>query len=646
MFSVVICTMNNCDLLVQHLRRVIESPFVGQCIIVNNNSIDATQSYLEGLAINSKLIVINNIRNNGVIIARNQGLAVADQQHTIVLDDDQIISDSTFEQYTEALGKYDIVGYEPQIMDFKTGLTHVGTKTNFTYVGAGGMAMKTSLWRKLKFFDEVFAPAFFEDPDLCIRAKKLGKILAIVNNHGIRHLNHMTLNNKRNDLGYSMDNICVRNRKIFLHKYGDKEVKENKVVLPVAFNESEVRVLIVTPNTQIGGVQQHPVALIKGSENKNIKYMVYSLNPGHGGLHNDLSSLADISYPTSKEYYTKIFWRNVSHRIQILNGPGGRKYEVKPGGDIDESECPIAATVSSFHKIKKEMPKPHATLRDTIREFKPHILHTETDRRSMLTFMKGLKNRDFKLVRTFHTPIVEKKRMHNNYDGIVVITNNAYKKYKNINKRMMCTQIYNGIDVGLFKPMDVDRSEKLVLIHTRLAKVFKLTTEPKLFFKVARKVTSRHPDVKFVILASQIQLVYNEVVDLIKKNGVWDNCIIIPALSGVELVKYINKAWVWFYPMNVDNFPFSVLEAMACGVPIVSSNIVGLSEMMKHNKHGLLCKPGDINTYVSNICKLLDNREEANRLGVNARKRAVDTFSIKTMTMHYENLYLALLGRK
>jgi glycosyltransferase involved in cell wall biosynthesis len=222
--SVVMCTYSNVKLLKRNLPIILNEPRVKQVIIIDNASRDSTLAYLDTLG-SDKLYIIRNTSNRGVIKARNQGLNVAYSKYTMVLDDDQIPSTDTFDKYATAVQTKDIVGFESHIMDFETGLTKPGDAKDFSYIGAGGMCMLTSTWKKLGFFDETFSPCLFEDPDLCIKAKKLGFTLGLVENNGIKHVAHSTLNDKRLDLLFDLDDVCVINRKVFLNRYGSKKVK-------------------------------------------------------------------------------------------------------------------------------------------------------------------------------------------------------------------------------------------------------------------------------------------------------------------------------------------------------------------------------------------------------------------------------------
>jgi glycosyltransferase involved in cell wall biosynthesis len=67
-----------------------------------------------------------------------------------------------------------------------------------------------------------------------------------------------------------------------------------------------------------------------------------------------------------------------------------------------------------------------------------------------------------------------------------------------------------------------------------------------------------------------------------------------------------------------DNFPATVLEAMALGCPIVTADVGGIPEIIQHERNGLLCRPGDANDLADKILALLRNPGLAARLGAQA----------------------------
>jgi glycosyltransferase involved in cell wall biosynthesis len=79
----------------------------------------------------------------------------------------------------------------------------------------------------------------------------------------------------------------------------------------------------------------------------------------------------------------------------------------------------------------------------------------------------------------------------------------------------------------------------------------------------------------------------------------------------------------------MDNLPTVIMEAMATGLPVVSTKIGGIPEMVIENETGFLVQPGDAAGLADAIEKLIDDRLLAQRLGQIGYERAHELFSIK-----------------
>ena len=93
-------------------------------------------------------------------------------------------------------------------------------------------------------------------------------------------------------------------------------------------------------------------------------------------------------------------------------------------------------------------------------------------------------------------------------------------------------------------------------------------------------------------------------------------------LSKTEWIKLSYDYNIFINTTNYDNMPVSVIEAMALGFPIISTNVGGMPFLIDNHKDGVLVNPDDANGFVNQIKNIISNPKEAIMLGNNARKKA------------------------
>jgi glycosyltransferase involved in cell wall biosynthesis len=102
-----------------------------------------------------------------------------------------------------------------------------------------------------------------------------------------------------------------------------------------------------------------------------------------------------------------------------------------------------------------------------------------------------------------------------------------------------------------------------------------------------------------------------------------------------EIVEHLANATVLVLPSvidpegGMDNLPTVIMEAMAASLPVISTSLGGIPEMIVENKTGLLVSPADPNALARAMEKLIVDLPLAQRLGENGRKRAEELFSIE-----------------
>jgi glycosyltransferase involved in cell wall biosynthesis len=112
------------------------------------------------------------------------------------------------------------------------------------------------------------------------------------------------------------------------------------------------------------------------------------------------------------------------------------------------------------------------------------------------------------------------------------------------------------------------------------------------------------------------------------------------ALSGAkpqrEVRRRLAAASVFVLPSvvdsagGIDNLPTVIMEAMATALPVISTDIGGIPEMVVENETGFLVQPGDTGALARAVEKMIDDRQLAQRLGRGGYERAQHLFSIET----------------
>jgi glycosyltransferase involved in cell wall biosynthesis len=108
--------------------------------------------------------------------------------------------------------------------------------------------------------------------------------------------------------------------------------------------------------------------------------------------------------------------------------------------------------------------------------------------------------------------------------------------------------------------------------------------------------------------------------------------------------EYLDASDIFIFPSFSEGMPNSLLEAMACGLPVIASKIGGVVDVVEDGKSGILFEAGDVSGLASAMVRLLNDNELRFKLGAEARKRIVENFSIDKIADEYINLYKEVLN--
>ncbi len=242
-------------------------------------------------------------------------------------------------------------------------------------------------------------------------------------------------------------------------------------------------------------------------------------------------------------------------------------------------------------------------------------------------FRAGIINR---LFMRFITKIVALGEQHKNY--IV--------RYERVSPGKVVV-IFNGVEIKEYEleinkqrkkeQLGIPPNVKVVGIVARLHKV----KRHDIFLKAAKLVRMQYKNVYFIIVGegeerSMINHLIHEL-DLthnVKMLGLRKD---IPEINAILDVAVISS--------EVEALPMSVIEAMASSVPVVSTKVGSVSDLVTDGDNGFLVAPGAVEDLAKAILKLLENDELAARMGRRGHEIACEKFSRDAMVKGYETLF-------
>lgn len=90
-------------------------------------------------------------------------------------------------------------------------------------------------------------------------------------------------------------------------------------------------------------------------------------------------------------------------------------------------------------------------------------------------------------------------------------------------------------------------------------------------------------------------------------------------LSRAEIVQYYQRTTLYVAPTQYETFGYTILEAMACGVPVISTPVGAVPELVKHGVTGMLAPFGDVPRLAQTVVHCLDSRARMQKMGERGR---------------------------
>ena len=180
-----------------------------------------------------------------------------------------------------------------------------------------------------------------------------------------------------------------------------------------------------------------------------------------------------------------------------------------------------------------------------------------------------------------------------------------------------CTVVPNVIDLALY-PCRFRRVLEPRLLWMRS---FHPAYNPVMAIQVLKRLRDTHPRATLV-MGGQDKGLRAEVMALARRLDLGDAVRFPGFLDMTDKAREGQAADIFINTNRVDNMPVALVEAAAMGIPLVSTTVGGVPDLVKDGETALLCPDGDVEAMVAAIERLLRDPDLAGRLSENGRRLA------------------------
>jgi N-acetyl-alpha-D-glucosaminyl L-malate synthase BshA len=180
-----------------------------------------------------------------------------------------------------------------------------------------------------------------------------------------------------------------------------------------------------------------------------------------------------------------------------------------------------------------------------------------------------------------------------------------------------------------------NENERIITHISNFRKVKRIPDIIKIFYKIQKEIPA-----KLMMVGDGPEK--EKAEKMCRKFGIQDKVIFFGNSNEIDRILCLTD--LFLLPSETESFGLAALEAMACGVPVISSNSGGLPEVNSDGVSGYLSDVGDLNEMAKNALKILKDDKVLEEFKKNALHVA-EQFDIKNILPIYEALYLKAINK-
>ncbi|MDV7187459.1 glycosyltransferase family 4 protein [Lutibacter sp. TH_r2] len=175
------------------------------------------------------------------------------------------------------------------------------------------------------------------------------------------------------------------------------------------------------------------------------------------------------------------------------------------------------------------------------------------------------------------------------------------------------------------------RLRKLYRPKLLWVRAFDKTYNPIMAIEVVKDLTHEFKNIDLCMVGPFKDTTIDDVKRLIEDYNLQDNIKITGVLPKEKWHQLSIDYDIFINTTTIDNMPVSVIEAMALGLPVISTNVGGIPYLINNKVDGLLVENNNVKEMTNQIRNLMNNPEKGQKITLNARKKVENYDTISTM---------------
>jgi len=133
--------------------------------------------------------------------------------------------------------------------------------------------------------------------------------------------------------------------------------------------------------------------------------------------------------------------------------------------------------------------------------------------------------------------------------------------------------------------------------------------------------------------------------EIVTQRRLNDRVKVLGERSRGEVLAYYRNSDIFVLPSYTEGLPMTVLEAMGSGLPVISTSVGAIPEVVEDGINGFLLKPGDINGLASSVQRLARDAGLRKQMGTRNKGKIRDQYSLEALVMAFKEMYRYLGGK-